>query len=92
MDRAALRLRLQSLIDTCAFDDQHYADLVVQYLRKFGSASRKEIDKLLWEKLSDALDEAQRRHKVGNLLSELRHKGAIANTGSRAAPLWRLCE
>jgi ATP-dependent DNA helicase RecG len=79
-------------IKTRAFDDQHYADLVVQYLSKFGSASRKEIDKLLWEKLSDALDEAQRGHKVGNLLSGLRRKGIIFNAGSRAAPAWKLCE
>lgn len=79
-------------IKTRAFDDQHYADLVVQYLSKFGSASRKEIDKLLWDKLSDALDEVQRGHKVGNLLSGLRRKGAIFNAGSRAAPVWKLRE
>ncbi|HEY0120242.1 MAG TPA: RNA-binding domain-containing protein [Rhizobium sp.] len=79
-------------IKTRAFDDQHYADLVVQYLSKFGSASRKEIDKLLWDKLSDALDEVQRGHKVGNLLSGLRRRGVVYNAGSRAAPTWKLCE
>lgn len=79
-------------IKTRAFDDQHYADLVVQYLSKFGSASRKEIDKLLWDKLSDALDEVQRGHKIGNLLSGLRRRGVIYNAGSRAAPVWKLCE
>lgn len=79
-------------IKTRAFDDQHYADLVVQYLSKFGSASRKEIDKLLWDKLSDALDEVQRGHKIGNLLSGLRRKGVIYNAGSRAAPVWKLGE
>lgn len=79
-------------IKTRAFDDQHYADLVVQYLSKFGSASRKEIDKLLWDKLSDALDEVQRGHKIGNLLSGLRRKDVIYNAGSRAAPVWKLRE
>jgi ATP-dependent DNA helicase RecG len=79
-------------IKTRAFDDQHYANLVVQYLSKFGSASRKEIDKLLWDKLSDALDEVQRGYKIGNLLSGLRLKDVIYNAGSRAAPVWKLRE
>ncbi|OED38230.1 hypothetical protein AB833_20475 [Chromatiales bacterium (ex Bugula neritina AB1)] len=38
-----------------AFDDQHYADLVLEFFSKFGTALRKEIDQLLWDKLSDSL-------------------------------------
>jgi ATP-dependent DNA helicase RecG len=75
-----------------AFDDQHYADMLVQYLRQFGTASRKDVDDLLWDKLSDALDEAQKANKIGNLLSGLRRKGIIVNAGSKPAPAWKLSE
>ena len=46
-------------IKTRAFDDQHYANLKLEYLSKFGSALRKNIDNLLREKLSDAPNDAQ---------------------------------
>ena len=71
-------------------DDRHYEELIVEYLRKFSKASRKDIDGLLWEKLSDSLDDAQRKHKIGNLLSALRGKGVIFNAASRTAPEWRI--
>ena len=66
--------------------------MLVQYLREFGTASRKDVDDLLWDKLSDALDEAQRANKIGNLLSSLRRKGVIFNAGSKPAPAWKLSE
>ena len=62
------------------------------YLAKFGSASRQEIDKLLWGKLSDALDDAQKGNKISNLLTGMRRAGKIRNTGSRKAPAWELAE
>ena len=40
-----------------AFDDHHYADLILEYLSKFGSASRKEVDNLVWDELSNALND-----------------------------------
>jgi ATP-dependent DNA helicase RecG len=89
---AAASGKKAAYIKTRAFDDQHYADMVVTYLREFGSASRKDVDDLLWDKLSDALDEAQKANKIGNLLSGLRRKGLIFNAGSRAVPKWKLRE
>ncbi|QUJ76963.1 putative DNA binding domain-containing protein [Sulfitobacter albidus] len=75
-----------------AFEEQHYADRIVQYLREFGAASRKDVDDLLWDKLSDALDETQKKNKIGNILGSLRRKSMIFNAGSKAMPSWRLCE
>ncbi len=75
-----------------AFEEQHYADWIVQYLREFGTASRKDVDDLLWDKLSDALDETQKKNKIGNILGSLRRKKVIINAGSKAVPSWRLCE
>lgn len=89
---AAASSRQAEYIKTSAFDDQHYADLVLKFLSKFGSASRKEIDELLWDKLSDSLNDAQKKSKIGNILTRLRVDGAIFNAGSRAAPEWKASE
>jgi ATP-dependent DNA helicase RecG len=89
---AAASAKKAEYIKTRAFDDQHYADMVVEFLRKFGSASRKDIDDLLWDKLSDALDDKQKRNKIGNLLSSLRVKGVIFNAASKTSPKWVLQE
>lgn len=37
--------------------------MIIDYLRKFNTASRKEIDNLLREKLSDVLTEEQKTNK-----------------------------
>lgn len=79
-------------IRTRAQDDEFYAKLITDYLLKFGSASRKDIEDLLWEKLSDALDNEQKRNKISNLVTKLRRNGRIRNSGSRKRPQWRLAE
>lgn len=81
-----------SYIRTRAQDDTFYTKLILDYLAKFGSASRVEIDQLLEPKLSDGLNEWQKENKVGNLLSNLRRSGKIKNTGSRKAPCWEIAE
>lgn len=75
-----------------SFDDYHYEEMIVGYLREFGQASRKELDELLRDKISGALDDVQKTYKIGNLLSALRRKGRIRNYGSKVAPKWRLME
>lgn len=57
-------------------DDQYYKTLVIEYIKQYSKASRKEIDKLLWDKLPDSLSEDQKKHKVHNLITALR-KGHI---------------
>ena len=77
-------------IRTRAQDDAHYQKLVTDYLREFGAASRRDIDALLWDKLSDALSDEQRANKIGNLLTKWRRNGVIYNAGSRPSPEWKL--
>lgn len=89
---AAASSRKAEYIRNRAFDDHHYEELVVEFLRKFGQASRKEIDGLLWSKLSDSLGTQQKSNKIGNLLSGLRRNGLITNAGSKAAPKWVLAD
>lgn len=75
-----------------AQDDEFYAKLVMDYLGKFGQASRQEMNQLLLPKLSDALTAEQKERKIGNLLTNLRRSGRIQNTGSRAHPVWGIAE
>ena len=79
-------------IRTRAQDDKFYTKLIVDYLEKFGEATREEINNLLRDKLSDALDEEQKMNKIANLLTKLRRAKLILNTGSRTAPCWELAE
>ncbi len=79
-------------IRTRAQDDAFYTKMIKDYLVKFGSASRKEIDKLLWNKLSDVLDEEQKQHKINNLITNMRRSGKIANKGTRRMPVWTIAE
>lgn len=62
-----------------AFDNDHYRNLILQYLDKFGRASREDIDVLLWDKLPAHLDgdDKKKKNKIGNLLSSLRIDGKI---------------
>ena len=59
------------------FDKEHYKKLVTAYLMTFDEAKREDIDKLLMDKLSDSLDEGQRRNFIHNLLQEMRKDGVL---------------
>jgi ATP-dependent DNA helicase RecG len=73
-------------------DDAFYAKLFLDYLAKFGKASRAEVEELLLPKLSDALTQQQKADKLGNLLTKLRRQGRIRNTGTRSRPIWQSAE
>jgi ATP-dependent DNA helicase RecG len=62
-------------------DDQHYKQLICEYIERFGTAKRVDIDKLLLDKLPDVLDKNQKSHKVKNLLQALKHEGLIEPEG-----------
>ena len=63
--------------------------LVLEYLKKFGKASRKDINGLLFSKLSDVLTERPKRNKVDYLLKKLKENGKIEFNKER---LWKLAE
>jgi len=44
---------------------------------KMGRVSRKDIDKFIWSKLPDVLDDEKKKNKIKNLLQELRKEGKI---------------
>ena len=62
-------------------DDQYYKTLIIEYLKQYSKANRKEINKLLWDKLPDSLSDDQKKHKVHNLLTALKNKYIIEKDG-----------
>lgn len=63
------------------FDDRYYKDLIIEYLKKYKKAKKKDIRELLWSKLPDALTDKQKEYKIGNLLSKLK-KDQVITTDS----------
>ncbi len=79
----------QAYIRNRGFDDQYFKDLIIGYLRKWGKATRKNIDGLLWDKLSDTLDDISKFNKIGNIIQAMRKEGKIERGKGK---VWRLKE
>lgn len=71
-------------------DDSYYRGLVVDYLKKYGRATRRELDELLLPKLPEILDVQQKAHKVRNLIQAMRRDNLIHRDGPKATAEWRL--
>jgi len=71
-------------------DNDYYLDLIVKAITQHGSLNRKDIDDLLWKKLPDWMDDKQRKIKISNLLSKLKKKEKIKNSGNFTYPNWVL--
>lgn len=81
----------ETYIRNRGLDNEHYKQLIIEYLKKYGSANRKEIDDLILDKLPDILKEGQKETKVKNLLYDMSKKdNLIENTGSNRYPKWKL--
>lgn len=75
-----------------ALDKKYYLDLIIKSIKDHGMLTRADIDLLLWKKLPDYMTEAQKKTKIGNLLTELRKKGIIVNKGIYSKPEWHLVQ
>lgn len=76
-----------------AFDDSIYKEWIINHIKTFGFASRKDIVDLLMNNLSDALDEKQKHNKIHNLLNTMSRKDkSIQNAGSSKKPHWVLTD
>ncbi|MGB5943369.1 MAG: RNA-binding domain-containing protein [Leeuwenhoekiella sp.] len=73
-----------------AFDKQYYLDLILRSIKQHKSLTRNDIDELLWKKLPDYLTDKQKKSKIHNLISELRRKEKITNTGTLKDSNWIL--
>lgn len=67
-------------LENRSFDDPHFKEMILEYLRKWGKCKRDKIDNLIIPKLSTALSDEKKKNKVTNYLSALRMEGKIKNT------------
>jgi len=72
------------------FDDEYYKMVILEYLKKYGSANRRSIEMLLLTKLPEILNEKQKNNKISNLLGALRQSGKILNAGSTRNPCYKI--
>ena len=76
-----------------AMDDKYYMDLIISYLKQFGSGTKADFVKLLWDKLSDVLDYKQKDTKVRSLIRALQKNETIERTSNnKRTGAWRLAQ
>jgi ATP-dependent DNA helicase RecG len=63
-----------------SFDDSHFKEMILEYLRKFGKTKKDKIDNLIIPKLSAVLTEERKKKKVANFLFSLGKEGKIKCT------------
>ena len=74
------RLKAQ-YIKNKSFDDNHFKELILSYLKAYHIGTKAALIELLIDKLSDSLNEEQKVKKVTNLLSALKREGKIKSLG-----------
>jgi len=72
-----------------AQDDAFYRKQILDFIDKFGQATRPDINRILEGMLSPALSSKQKANKIKNLLSSLRRGGQIENHGTRQESVWK---
>lgn len=64
--------------------------LLLNTIKEHGILSRTEIDALLWNVVSDQLDDKQKKSKIGNILTNLRKRNLIENETMGNISKWSL--
>ena len=62
-------------------DDGYCKKMILDYIKKFGSAKKSQLEEFLLPKLSDNLSEQQKKVKIKNILQTLRRNGLITPNG-----------
>lgn len=71
-------------------EDKACKELLLQALKDHGTLTRRDIDRLLWNVVSDQLDEKQKKTKLYNILRELRESNKIKNERTGPLSIWSL--
>lgn len=67
-----------SYIKNRSFDDEYFKKLIVDYIKEFGKARRKELYTLIANKLPEYMTDKQKYDKLTTLLSALKRKNILA--------------
>jgi ATP-dependent DNA helicase RecG len=71
-------------------DKAHFKELVMAYLKTYHEARRSDIEDLLFNNFSDALNDKQKYLFIRDLLQEMRKEGTIRTVGRTKAATWVL--
>lgn len=71
---------------------EHYQQMVIKFLEKYGKGNRKDFDDLLLEKMPDVLTEEQKCNQVQNLLQEMKRHRIISTVPPTRGRVWILCK
>ena len=81
----------EQYIKNRGFKDDHYKKMIVDYIKKYGSATKANIDHLILDILPSVLDENKKANKLRNLVYALSKKDkTIENKGTGRHPKWIL--
>ncbi len=81
----------EQYIKNRGFKDDHYKKMILDYINKYGSATKENIYQLILDILPAVLDEKQKSNKVRNLVYALSKKDKlIENQGTGRYPKWVL--
>ena len=89
-DIAKITNKEKDYIDNKGLDNTYYRDYILTYIEKFGKASRKEINNLIYPKLPINMSEKNKNNRVRYILSQLKKENKIKNEGSTTKPLWTI--
>jgi ATP-dependent DNA helicase RecG len=71
------------------FKDDHYKAMILDFINKYGTASKDDINKLVLDLLPKVLHESQRANKVRNLVYAMSKRDkTIINAGTSRYPKW----
>lgn len=62
-------------------DEVYYREMILEYLRKFESATLSDFEKMLSKALPQVLDDKKRKNRVRNLLQKLRKQNLVQSVG-----------
>ena len=87
---AALTGDKADYIKNRGFKDEHYKKMVLDFINKYGSATKEDIDKLILDILPAILDIQQKENKVRNLVYSMSKRDrTIINHGTNRNPVWK---
>lgn len=90
-DVAAITGEKASYIKQRGFKDDHYKKMIIDYLKKYETASKKDIDDLILDILPSVLDKKQKENKIRNIIYSMSKKEQlIENKGTNRNPNWVL--
>lgn len=71
-------------------ENDYYKKIIIKYIEEYGYATKKEIVKLLKDKLPSSLSDKNKVSRVRYLISLLKDDGIIYNSGRKGTSCWKL--